>query len=164
MKCKATSGAAAQSADATAGSPLPHSPIDLSAMLSVHPAPYFQKIAMRYRLDDFNLLTRYLIASSSNEHFLFSPSPCRSHVLSPFFLSLRWDISFVLWAILCVHNRADKTRSPRVDNCINYLNSDDGSPHERSPSLHDIYQLSSQWRHPRKLYCNIFPSFTFMRI
>lgn len=53
-------------------------------MLPMHSAPYFRKIAVRYGLDDLDLLTIYLIVSSSDGHsFLIPPSPCRDHVPFP---------------------------------------------------------------------------------
>ena len=44
------------------------------------------------------------------------------------FLSLRRGISFVLWAILCVYNRADThVHLPQNLQLYQYLNSGDGS-------------------------------------
>lgn len=102
LKYRVTLGAAVQLAGATAGSPPLHSPIDLSAMLSTYSTPYIQKIAARHRLDDFDLLTQYLIVSSSSGHFLFPHLLAATMSFPHPPLSLRRAISFALWAILCV--------------------------------------------------------------
>ena len=52
LKYRATSGAAAQSGDATAGSPLLHSLIDRSVVLSIHSRSIILKNCSEDRLDD----------------------------------------------------------------------------------------------------------------